>query len=123
MVLVSNNPYHLATLRYLGQRFSLRTGLLGAIVIKRQPHPPAPVLIAELRKELRRTGRSQVPGSGVAVWSVPEVTMHGSDSILPAGIDGELVELQLPITCRVRPGALTVHLPKHRPGPPKQPGT
>ena len=121
VVLVSNNPYHLATVRSFGQRLSLRTGMLGAIVLTRQTDPPPPHLVAKLRRDLRRTGGANVPGSGVVVWSATEVSLHGSGSVLPAGIDGEAVELQLPITCRVRPGALTVHLPKDRPGVPAEP--
>jgi diacylglycerol kinase family enzyme len=123
VVLVSNNPYHLATLRHLGQRFSLRAGMLGVVVVARQPIPPPPALIADVRKDLRRTGSAAVSGSGVVVWSATEVTLLGTAATLPAGIDGEPVELRLPITCRVRPGALTVHLPTDRPGVPREPGT
>jgi diacylglycerol kinase family enzyme len=123
VVLVSNNPYHLATLRFLGHRFSLRTGMLGAIVVARQPVPPPPALVADVRSQLRSTGGTDVPGSGVVVWSATEVSLHGDGSIIPAGIDGEPVQLRLPITCRVRPGALTVHLPADRPGVPAEPGT
>ena len=116
VVLVSNNPYHLATLRSFGHRFALNSGLLGAIVIKRQPEPPPPALVAELRRELRRNGRASVPGSGVVVWSATEVTLAGAHSTLLAGVDGELVQLVLPVTCRAWPGALTVHSPVDRAG-------
>jgi diacylglycerol kinase family enzyme len=118
VVLVSNNPYHIATVRSFGQRFSLQTGLLGAIVVKRRDQPPGPGLVADMRGELRRTGGSAVPGSGVVVWSAPEIVLRGGDSMLPAGVDGEPVEFHLPITCQARPGALTVHLPKDRPALP-----
>jgi diacylglycerol kinase family enzyme len=123
VVLVSNNPYHLATLRFLGRRFSLSAGMLGAIVVTRQPVPPPPALVAAVRGDLRRTGGADVPGSGVVVWSAAEVTLSGGASMLPAGIDGEPVELRLPVTCRVRPGALTVHLPADRPRVPREPRT
>jgi diacylglycerol kinase family enzyme len=123
VVLVSNNPYHLATLRFLGHRFSLRTGMLGVVVVKHQPVPPPPALVADVHRDLRHTGGADVPGSGVVVWSATEVGLHGDGSILPAGIDGEPVQLRLPITVRVRPSALTVHLPADRPGAPPEPGT
>jgi diacylglycerol kinase family enzyme len=123
VVLVSNNPYHLATLRFLGRRFSLGSGMLGAVVVTHQPVPPPPALVAAVRGDLRRTGGTDVPGSGVVVWSATQVTLRGGASTLPAGIDGEPVELRLPISCRVRPGALTVHLPRDRPGVPREPGT
>ena len=39
VVLVSNNPYHLSSLRCLGWRFTLGAGVLGAVVIKRPAAP------------------------------------------------------------------------------------
>ncbi len=124
MVLVSNNPYHLATIRHLGQRFSLGTGLLGAIIVKRQPDPPPPVLITELRHDLLSSGHAQVPGSGLFVYCATEVTLLGlGERTLMAAIDGEPAELDLPVTCRIWAGALTVHLPKNRPGIPAEPRT
>jgi diacylglycerol kinase family enzyme len=57
VVLVSNNPYHLATLRSLGRRFSLSSGLLGVVVIKRPADPPPPPdLLPRMRHELRQQG-------------------------------------------------------------------
>jgi hypothetical protein len=32
------------------------------------------------------------------------------------GIDGEAVTLPAPVRCRIRPGALRVRVPLHRPG-------
>ena len=129
VVLVSNNPYHLSTLRELGRRFSLSTGRLGAIVIKRPATPPPPDLLPRLRQDLRRhastgsrgAGVVTSPGTGVVTWSAMQVELTGSGAYLTAGIDGEAVTLQLPITCRIRPAALRILLPRERPGVPEEP--
>ncbi|MGV9454407.1 diacylglycerol/lipid kinase family protein [Streptomyces sp. NPDC003635] len=121
VVLISNNPYHLATPLWLGRRFSLTTGELGVIVLKR-PAPGPPDLLRRLRGELRRPARGDGPASeGVLVWSAPGITLHGDAGHLDAGIDGEAVRLPLPVVCAVRPGALRVLLPKDRPGIPPEP--
>ncbi|MFF3405211.1 diacylglycerol/lipid kinase family protein [Streptomyces sp. NPDC002742] len=121
MVLVSNNPYHLATPRWLGRRFSLTTGLLGGIVLKRPAQTP-PDLLRHLRSELRRSMPGPGPaGEGGVVWSASGVTLRGDVRYLDAGIDGEAVRLPLPVVCGIRPGALRVLLPKDRPGIPPEP--
>ncbi|MHB9863429.1 diacylglycerol/lipid kinase family protein [Streptomyces sp. YIM S03343] len=122
VVLISNNPYHLATPRWLGRRFSLTTGELGAIVLKHPAQAP-PDLLRHLRGELRQHKRGAgPPGEGAVVWSAPAITLHGDVRHLDAGIDGEAVRLPLPVRCGIRPGALRVLLPKDRPGlPPEHP--
>ncbi|MFC5853552.1 diacylglycerol/lipid kinase family protein [Streptomyces chlorus] len=119
-VLISNNPYHLATPRWLGRRFSLTTGQLGAIVLKRPAQAP-PDLLRHLRDELRQHKRgADPPDEGIAVWSAPGITLHGDVRHLDAGLDGEAVRLPLPVLCAIRPGALRVLLPKDRPGIPPE---
>jgi diacylglycerol kinase family enzyme len=122
VVLISNNPYHLATPRWLGRRFSLTTGQLGAVVLKRPVQAP-PDLLRHLRGELRQHKRGAgPPGEGAVVWSAPGITLHGDLRHLDAGVDGEAVRLPLPVVCGIRPGALRVLLPKDRPGiPPEHP--
>ncbi|MDN0200552.1 diacylglycerol kinase family protein [Streptomyces sp. S.PNR 29] len=118
VVLISNNPYHLATPRWLGRRFSLSTGQLGVIVLKRPAQAP-PDLLRHLRGELRQDKRGAgSAGDGAVIWSAPGITLHGEVRHLDAGVDGEAVRLPLPIVCRIRPGALRVLLPKDRPGTP-----
>ncbi|MEV0981143.1 diacylglycerol kinase family protein [Streptomyces sp. NPDC049915] len=118
VVLISNNPYHLTTPRWLGRRFSLTTGQLGAIVLKRPAQAP-PDLLRHLRSELRDRQRGARPaGEGAVIWSAPGITLHGDARHLDAGIDGEAVRLPLPVACAIRPGALRVLLPKNRPGTP-----
>ena len=37
---------------------------------------------------------------------------------MPVGIDGEAVILPTPVRCTIRPDALRVRVPRHRPGVP-----
>ncbi|MEU3844117.1 diacylglycerol kinase family protein [Streptomyces sp. NPDC028635] len=118
VVLISNNPYHLATPRWLGRRLALTTGQLGAIVLKRPAQAP-PDLLRHLRSELREHKRgARPPGEGAVIWSASCVTLHGDTGHLEAGIDGEAVRLPLPVLCEIQPGALRVLLPKNRPATP-----
>ncbi|ADJ47120.1 diacylglycerol kinase, catalytic region [Amycolatopsis mediterranei S699] len=112
IVLVSNNPYDLDSLRRLGHRSALDTGRLGGIVVKHPDGTPPPDLFPRLRRELRQQGHSGPPGAGVHTWTAPRITLHSTAAHLPAGIDGEPVELDLPIVCEIRPGALQVLLPR-----------
>jgi len=112
VVLVSNNPYHISTLRHLGRRFALDTGQLGGIMLKRPAGAPPPPPLPRLRRELQRQGHTGPPGEGVITWTAARITLHGAAARLPAGIDGELVLLDLPIVCEIRPGALRVRLPR-----------
>jgi diacylglycerol kinase family enzyme len=122
VVLVSNNPYHLATPRYLGRRFTLNAGRLGVVVIKRPAELlPPPDLLARLRRDLRRHAIEGSPDAAVMTWSAAQVTLRGAVSHLAAGIDGEAVALHLPVTCDIRPAALQVLLPRQRPGIPEEP--
>jgi diacylglycerol kinase family enzyme len=121
VVLVSNNPYHLSTLRELGRRYSLGRGKLGAIVIKRPATPPPPDMIPRLRQDLRRAGSTGAAGTGVVIWSATQIELTGAGGQLTAGIDGEAVTLRLPIRCRIQPAALRILLPRQRPGVPEEP--
>lgn len=118
VALLSNNPYHTSTLRHLGRRFALDTGQLGAIVLKRPPGAPPPDLLPRLHRELRRNSAAGAPDEGVITWTATRITLHGTVAQLPAGIDGEAVLLDLPIVVEIRPRALRVQLPTHRPGIP-----
>jgi diacylglycerol kinase family enzyme len=111
MVLVSNNPYHVSTMRHFGYRFVLDTGQLGGIALKRPAVAPPPDLLPRLRRELASQGHAGPPGEGVVTWMASRITLHGPVAQLPAGIDGEAVLLDLPIVCEILPRALKVLLP------------
>jgi diacylglycerol kinase family enzyme len=120
VVLVSNNPYHIATPRYLGRRFGLDRAVLGVIVLKRsagtRPEP-----IPHLVKDMGEQGTAGPRGEGVTAWSATRITLHGTAPDVAAGVDGEAVRLRLPVTCEIRPRALRVLLPRDRPGIPREP--
>ncbi|MFE4703596.1 diacylglycerol/lipid kinase family protein [Streptomyces sp. NPDC056738] len=121
VVLVSNNPYHIATPRYLGRRFTLTSGLLAGIVLKRPTDTP-PDLLRHLRGELlRRQPHPGAPDDAAITWTAASITLQGRGRQLHAGIDGEPVTLPLPVTCEARPGGLQVLLPRDRPGIPREP--
>jgi diacylglycerol kinase family enzyme len=111
VALVSNNPYHISTLRQLGRRFALDTGQLGGIVLKQPAGAPPPDPLPRLHRELERQGHAGPPGEGVITWTAARITLHGTAAHLPAGIDGEAVLLDLPVVCEIRPRALQVLLP------------
>ena len=120
VVLVSNNPYHITTLRYLGRRFGLDRGVLGVIVLKRsagtRPEP-----LPRLVRDMAQRGTAGPRGEGVIAWPAARITLHGTTADVAAGVDGEAVRLPLPVTCEIRPRALRILLPRDRPGIPREP--
>ena len=120
VVLVSNNPYHIRTLRYLGRRFGLDRGVLGVIVLKRSAQT-RPEPLPRLMKDMRERGSAGPRGEGVIEWSAARITLQGTAPDVAVGVDGEAVRLRLPVTCEIRPGALRVLLPNDRPGIPREP--
>jgi diacylglycerol kinase family enzyme len=116
VVLVSNNPYHLSSMKNLGRRFALDTGQLGGLVLKRPAGAPPPDALPRLRRELQRHGHSGPPGAGIITWTAERITLHHGSAQLPAGIDGEAAVLDLPIVCEIHPRALQVRLPAQQLG-------
>jgi hypothetical protein len=49
---------------------------------------------------------------------VPEVIVDADAAEIPVGVDGEAVVLPTPVRCSIRPAALTVRVPRNRPGVP-----
>jgi diacylglycerol kinase family enzyme len=93
VVLVSNNPYATRRPPGRGPRRALDGGELGVLLIYRPAGFPGP------------------PGYGWTAQSL-EVT---ADEVVPAGMDGEAVELHPPLRFRIRPKALRVRVPERRP--------
>jgi diacylglycerol kinase family enzyme len=119
VVLISNNPYHVATPRYLGRRFALDRGVLGVLVLKRA-EGAAPDLLPDILRGISRPA-THPAGESVVRWSAPRVSLHGAAATIVTGVDGEAVTLPLPLGCEIRPQALRVILPKDRPGIPSEP--
>jgi diacylglycerol kinase family enzyme len=86
VVLVSNNPYDLERPLTPGRRAALDAGRLGVIVLE--------------------TPRSSLPSRA---WTTEALTVEAPAAV-PAGIDGEAVELTPPLGLAIRPRALRVRI-------------
>jgi diacylglycerol kinase family enzyme len=98
-VLVSNNRYRLGKAVGSGTRPRIDDGLLGITVAS------AP----------SGRGQSRLAQRPWREWSAAEFEVE-SDSVVPAGIDGEAVTLEPPLRFRIRPGALRVRIARAHPG-------
>jgi len=99
-VLISNNQYRLGRALGSGTRPRLDGGVLGITVL-------APIAGPDRGATLRRLGMQQ--------WTAPTFEVEGEPPV-PAGIDGESMQLQTPLRFRTRPGALRVRIAPHHPG-------
>jgi diacylglycerol kinase family enzyme len=95
VVLVSNNAYELGPRRGFGTRPSLSDGELGIVAVVRAAAIPG--------------------GMRVLRWSSPSFSLDSSVPV-PAGLDGESVELDPPVGFGIRPRALRVRMPVHAVG-------
>jgi diacylglycerol kinase family enzyme len=111
-VMISNNAYQVKDLTGFGRRYRMDAGRLETLVIHVRSAAEAAALFAERRRAL------EDPGFGLWRWSATEVTIESSQGSIPAGVDGETMELPSPVICSIRPGALRVLLPRQRPGVP-----
>ncbi|MGW3097007.1 diacylglycerol/lipid kinase family protein [Streptomyces sp. NPDC001102] len=106
-VLVSNNPYARADPLGVGRRPRLDAGSLGVIAVR--------VESAARAAELALLGER---ASGITSLTSRRVVIESDDELIPVAVDGEALTLPSPVVCRVRPGALRVRVPRHRPGAP-----
>jgi diacylglycerol kinase family enzyme len=105
-VLVANNPYGTGDIAGLGRRARLDTGMLEVVGVH--------VGSAGQAVRLLRGSRS----GGLGARLVAEVTVDADAPEIPVGIDGEAVVMTTPVRCSIRPAALTVRVPRERPGVP-----
>ena len=94
VVLVSNNPYALDRPVAPGTRPRLDRGELGIVVLDR-PRP-----------------RADPPAR---VWSATHLAVDATAPV-HAGVDGEAIELDAPLSFVIRPGALRVRISSRHPG-------
>jgi diacylglycerol kinase family enzyme len=97
-ILVSNNRYRLGRAVGSGTRPRIDDGLLGITV--------AAAPIGRPGRRAQRPWRE---------WSTPEFEVH-SDHPVPAGIDGEAVTLDPPLSFRIKTGVLRVRIARNHPG-------
>jgi diacylglycerol kinase family enzyme len=105
-LLVSNNPYGTGDIAGLGRRPRIDGGVLGVIGVRARN-------AVEAARMLR--GRK---APGLTLLIADEVVVESPEQHIPAGVDGESVQLTTPVRCRVRPAALRVRVPRNRPGVP-----
>jgi diacylglycerol kinase family enzyme len=104
-ILVSNNPYATVDPTAAGLRSRLDRGKLGVIALRVEGAAQA----AELAV---RGERSQ----GLNVLTAHRVEVTAETDTIPVAVDGEALTLPTPVVCTVRPRALRVLVPRHRPG-------
>jgi diacylglycerol kinase family enzyme len=106
-LLVANNPYGMGDVAGLGRRARLDGGILGVISVT--------VDSAQQAVGLLRGAHA----TGLKVLTTRQVEITADAPQIPVGIDGEAVRLPTPVRCAIRPGALRVWVPRHRPGVPR----
>ena len=107
-LLVSNNPYAAPEpMAAGGRRPRLDLGILGVVGVR--------VGNAAQAAEIALRGSR---ASGLFVSTTPRLTVDSEAKNIPVAVDGEALLLPTPVTCSVRPGALRVLVPRHRPGSP-----
>ena len=107
-VLVSCNPYD-AGWYATGRRPRLDTGRLGVIglTVKNAAQAADLALRGEQSEALTKV-------------TAREVVVTADTPTVPVGVDGEALTLDVPVRCRIVPGALRVRVPRDRPGVPAE---
>ncbi|NMM90800.1 diacylglycerol kinase [Rhodococcus sp. SRB_17] len=103
-VLVSNGPYETSDLAGLGRRPRLDLGTLGVVALS----------VTNTRQVIGLLRRAHQRGLTQATTS--EVIVDANMPSIPVGVDGEALLMPTPVRCTVRPAALRVRVPRHRPG-------
>ncbi len=105
LILVSTNAYELHHLRGAGTRERIDQGVLGIVALHVRGAKDAEALAT-----LEAAGQVQ-RFSGWQEWTAPEFEVR-SQGPVQIGVDGEALTLEPPLRFRIRPGALTVRLPR-----------
>nr|WP_254705645.1 diacylglycerol kinase family protein [Streptomyces vilmorinianum] len=106
-LLISNNPYGTGDPFGARRRARLDRGKLGVIGIR--------VDSAAEAADLALRGSMS---SGLNVLTARRVEVTAPAETVPVAVDGEALTLRTPVTCTIRPRALRVLVPRHRPGAP-----
>jgi diacylglycerol kinase family enzyme len=109
-VLVSNNPYGGDDIAGLGRRPRLDGNVLGVLAVTVRSAVDAAGLV-----------RGQRLSKAVTIRTASEVVVDADVPAVPVGVDGEALTMPTPVRCTIRPGALRVRVPRHRPGVPAPP--
>jgi diacylglycerol kinase family enzyme len=105
LVLISNNPYRLASLAGAGTRERIDTGQLGVLAARVRSATDVSTLVA-----LELVGQAgRFPG--VLSWSTQEFEVRSAGPV-EIGLDGEALVLDPPLRFASLPGVLRVRLPR-----------
>ena len=105
LVLVSNNPYQLSHLRGASTRPRLDVGMLGIVsVLVRGAADAQRFAALEAAGQVNRF-------AGWNEWTATEFVVSSAGPV-EVGVDGEALTMEPPLRFVVRPGALTVRLPR-----------
>ena len=108
LLLVANNVYELRHPFRLGERQRLDAGVLQVSALY-----PGAEQGAALARLVTRLAVGQTPAEAQwTQWTTDEVRVESPAELVPAGIDGEAVELPAPLHFRSRPGGLRVRVPR-----------
>jgi len=110
VLLVSNNPYQFARLRWNAERFRLDSGRLGVAAIAVPPVGSRRRGDALARVILRGRDRSEFWRD----WTATEWSQEVSGPV-PVAMDGESLTLTGPVRLRIRPRALRLLVPRDVP--------
>jgi diacylglycerol kinase family enzyme len=105
LVLVGNNEYKMAGI-HAGSRESLARGQLALYVLNAEQRPG----LLRLGWEVLLKGAERV--KEVDLITVEEATIETRRHRLQVATDGEVFTLESPLSYRIRPGALRVHIPE-----------
>jgi diacylglycerol kinase family enzyme len=114
VLLVANNSYELSGGSTLGARARLDDGQLQVSALRARTGAALAGLAARI------TAGRVASGANWAQWTATTLRVDARVPRLPAGIDGEAVELDAPLEFRILPGVLRVLVPAAlRPRPPQ----
>ena len=109
IILVSNNPYQLASLAGRGTRERMNLGVLGVVAARISDARDASRFVAlEAAGQVRRF-------PGWLEWATPSFRVDSGGPV-EIGVDGEALKVGPPLVFETRPGALRVRLPRHTVG-------
>ena len=109
MILVSNNPYQLASLAGLGTRARMDLGVLGVAAARIANARDAGRFVAlEAAGQIRRF-------PGWLEWTTSRFQVDSGGPV-EIGVDGEAIQIDPPLVFESRPGVLRVRLPRRKVG-------
>jgi diacylglycerol kinase family enzyme len=108
LLLVANNPYEVRPPLRLGGRSRLDGGVLQVSALYPSSGQGAALAAVATRLAVGRTPAA----TSWTQWTVDEVQVDVPErAVVPAGVDGEAMELPAPLLFRSLPGALRIRVP------------